>query len=244
MAELKLRGMVAAFDEAVVQWLRLRRRVEEILGDLLRAEAAERRSRSIRCRLGISRPAGHEGPGELPLRGVAGERGAGAQPARRHLVPGGPQRVILAPLQLRRDQPIVGIDGIMLPAGAARLGARLFEREGDLPLLLARLEPARLDRLNGRFDAKRLQQADDLCAHRLVDTHRAEGDPRLCPMVEKGAAAMVAPDTTPGAAVCDMQLAPAVATAQHAGQGRLAPPHRTALWAISGWFLSYSAQDR
>ena len=54
MGELKLRGMVAAFDEAVVQGLRLHRRVEEILGDLLRAEAAERRSRSIRYRLGVA----------------------------------------------------------------------------------------------------------------------------------------------------------------------------------------------
>ena len=54
MGELKLRGMMAAFDEAVVQGLRLRRSVEEILGDLVRAEAAERRSRSIRYRLGVA----------------------------------------------------------------------------------------------------------------------------------------------------------------------------------------------
>ena len=46
--------MAAAFDEAVVQGLRLRRPVEQILGDLLRAEAAERRSRSIRYRLGVA----------------------------------------------------------------------------------------------------------------------------------------------------------------------------------------------
>ena len=54
LSELKLRGMAAAFDEAVVQGLRLRRPVEQILGDLLRAEAAERRSRSIRYRLGVA----------------------------------------------------------------------------------------------------------------------------------------------------------------------------------------------
>ena len=40
LSELKVRGMAAAFDEAVVQGLRLRRPVEQILGDLLRAEAA------------------------------------------------------------------------------------------------------------------------------------------------------------------------------------------------------------
>ena len=54
MGELHLRGMAAAFDEAVVQGIRQRRTVEEILGELLRAEAAERQSRSIRYRLGIA----------------------------------------------------------------------------------------------------------------------------------------------------------------------------------------------
>ena len=51
---LRLRGMAAAFDEAVVHGIRQRRTVEEILGELLRAEAAERQSRSIRYRLGIA----------------------------------------------------------------------------------------------------------------------------------------------------------------------------------------------
>ena len=54
MGELHLRGMAAAFDEAVVQGIRQRRTVEEILGELLRAEAAERQSRSIRYRLGVA----------------------------------------------------------------------------------------------------------------------------------------------------------------------------------------------
>jgi DNA replication protein DnaC len=54
MGELKLRGMAAAFDEAVVEGLRRRRQVEEILADLLRAEAIEREARSIRYRLGVA----------------------------------------------------------------------------------------------------------------------------------------------------------------------------------------------
>lgn len=54
MGELHLRGMAAAFDEAVVQGIRQRHSVEEILAELLRAEAAERQSRSIRYRLGIA----------------------------------------------------------------------------------------------------------------------------------------------------------------------------------------------
>lgn len=54
MGELHLRGMAAAFDEAVVGGIRQRHTVEEILAELLRAEAAERQSRSIRYRLGIA----------------------------------------------------------------------------------------------------------------------------------------------------------------------------------------------
>ena len=54
MGELHLRGMAAAFDEAVVGGIRHRHTVEEILAELLRAEAAERQSRSIRYRLGIA----------------------------------------------------------------------------------------------------------------------------------------------------------------------------------------------
>jgi DNA replication protein DnaC len=54
MGELRLRGMAAAFDEAVVRGVRQRHTIEEILGELLRAEAAERQSRSIRYRLGIA----------------------------------------------------------------------------------------------------------------------------------------------------------------------------------------------
>jgi hypothetical protein len=46
LSELKLRGMAAAFDEAVVQGLRLRRPVEEILGDLLRARQNDGAARS------------------------------------------------------------------------------------------------------------------------------------------------------------------------------------------------------
>jgi hypothetical protein len=85
LSELKLRGMVAAFDETVVQGLRLRRSAEEILADLLRAEAAERRSRSIRYRLGVAGLPVMKDLGELQLRGIAGERGAGPKPARGQL---------------------------------------------------------------------------------------------------------------------------------------------------------------
>jgi DNA replication protein DnaC len=54
MKSLRLLGMAATFDEAVVAGVRQRRTVEEILAMLLNAEAAERQSRSTRYRLGIA----------------------------------------------------------------------------------------------------------------------------------------------------------------------------------------------
>ena len=52
MAELKLTGMMAAYDEAVSLGLKKRSTPEKILHELLLAEAAHREARSIRYRLG------------------------------------------------------------------------------------------------------------------------------------------------------------------------------------------------
>lgn len=82
LSELKLRGMVAAFDETVVQGLRLRRSAEEILADLLRAEAAERRSRSIRYRLGVAGLPVMKDLESFRFEESPVKRGAGPQPAR------------------------------------------------------------------------------------------------------------------------------------------------------------------
>lgn len=51
LKELKLYGMVNTFDETVTQGLRRKRTVQEILGQLCMAEAAERKVRSIRYQL-------------------------------------------------------------------------------------------------------------------------------------------------------------------------------------------------
>lgn len=55
MTSLQLSGMRAAFDEVVAAGLKRQDGVIEIIGELLRAEAAERLARSIRYRLGIAR---------------------------------------------------------------------------------------------------------------------------------------------------------------------------------------------
>ena len=55
MTELKLTGMVAAYDEAVSLGLKRRSTPEKILHELLLAEAAHRQARSISYRLGVAR---------------------------------------------------------------------------------------------------------------------------------------------------------------------------------------------
>jgi DNA replication protein DnaC len=55
MRTLKLAGMRAAYDEVLCDGLNRNRRPQEILGDLLRAEIAEKRARSIRYQLTAAR---------------------------------------------------------------------------------------------------------------------------------------------------------------------------------------------
>lgn len=55
LRDLKLYGMVEAYDEAVVKGIHRKQTVEDIFGALCRAEAAERKARSIRYQMGISR---------------------------------------------------------------------------------------------------------------------------------------------------------------------------------------------
>ena len=55
MNELGLKGMAAAYDDVVTSGIKRQRDVTEILGDLIKAEGAERRMRSIRYRLGAAK---------------------------------------------------------------------------------------------------------------------------------------------------------------------------------------------
>ncbi len=55
MARLKLAGMRAALDDVLRDGIKRQRSAADILGDLLRAELAEKQARSIRYRLGVAR---------------------------------------------------------------------------------------------------------------------------------------------------------------------------------------------
>ena len=55
MTELKLGGMRAAFDEVIADGLKRQHPVQRIVGDLLRAEIAEKQARSIKYQMTIAR---------------------------------------------------------------------------------------------------------------------------------------------------------------------------------------------
>ena len=55
MSELKLFGMKAAFDEVMANGVKRRHEPQHIMGDLLKAEIAEKQARSIKYQLTISK---------------------------------------------------------------------------------------------------------------------------------------------------------------------------------------------
>lgn len=77
MAELSLSGMRAAYDEVMRDGLKRQRSVPQILGDLLAAEVAEKKARSIRYQLGAAK---------LPLTKTLAEFDFTANPVNQALV--------------------------------------------------------------------------------------------------------------------------------------------------------------
>jgi hypothetical protein len=77
MAELSLSGMRAAYDEVMRDGLKRQRSPQQILGDLLAAEVAEKTARSIRYQLGAAK---------LPLARTLAEFDFSASPVNEVLV--------------------------------------------------------------------------------------------------------------------------------------------------------------
>lgn len=77
MAELSLAGMRTVYDEVMADGLKRQRTVQQILGDLLAAERAEKKARSIRYQLGAAR---------LPLARTLAEFDFAASPVNEALV--------------------------------------------------------------------------------------------------------------------------------------------------------------
>jgi hypothetical protein len=88
MSQLKLAGMRGAYDEIVAEAVKRQHPVQRVVGELLPAQVADNRARSIAYRMGMAVPAG-EDPRRVRLRRLAGQRGAGARDVRGRL-PGNP----------------------------------------------------------------------------------------------------------------------------------------------------------
>ncbi|HYN95987.1 MAG TPA: IS21-like element helper ATPase IstB [Pilimelia sp.] len=119
MAELSLAGMRAAYDEVMSDGLKRQRTVQQILGELLAAERAEKQARSIRYQLGAAK---------LPLAKTLAEFDFTASPLNEGLVrdlhDGGF-------LQTQRNAVFIGGTGtgkthvcIAITANCVRRGAR------------------------------------------------------------------------------------------------------------------------
>ena len=97
------------------------------------------------------------------------------------------QAFVPTPLELARDQPVVGIDGVILPSSVRSLEARLLERQLDLSALLGVLSSSRLESRQGRFDAERPDALDDLGGDCGVDAKTALG-----PVIDGSGPAVIA----------------------------------------------------
>ena len=135
------------------------------------------------------------------------------------------QARVPTPLEFTRDQPIVGIDGVILPSSVHGLETRLLERQLDLSMLLAVFASSRLKSRQRRFDAERLNALDDLGGDCGIDAKTAEANAALGPVVDGSAPAVIARDVALRSAVGDMQLAPAMAAAEQASEQGFSSPH-------------------
>ena len=82
MTKLKLAGMRAAYDDIMRDGLKRQRSVQQILGDLLSAEVAEKEARSISYQIGA---AAGQGADRVQVYREPGQRGPRARPARRRI---------------------------------------------------------------------------------------------------------------------------------------------------------------
>ena len=118
MAELSLSGMRTVYDEVMRDGLKRQRSAQQILGDLLAAEVAEKKARSIRYQLGAAK---------LPLARTLTEFDFTASPVNEVLVRDGDF------LKTQRNAVCIGGTGtgkthicIAITANCVRRGARFF----------------------------------------------------------------------------------------------------------------------
>jgi len=68
------------------------------------------------------------------------------------------QALVPTPLQFAGDQPVIGVDSVILPSSVCGLETRLLERQFDLSALVGVFASARLKSRQRRFDAESVQR--------------------------------------------------------------------------------------
>ena len=136
MSGLKLYGMRNAYDETLATALKRKHEPQRFVGDLLKAEISEKQARSIKGMPGAL-DVGAEPQQRLPLIWGYAIRRRGAERIEFVLKPSLLfQALVPPPLQFAGDQPVIGIDSVILPSSMGSLETRLLESEFDMPALL------------------------------------------------------------------------------------------------------------
>ena len=132
------------------------------------------------------------------------------------------QPVVPPAFQLRRDQTVGGIDGIVLALGQIGLVACLGQRQFRLPSRLGLVALPHVDGGQRRLHAERAKKPQHGVADSGIHAQPTERDAGPGAVVEMRAAAAVADAVTLGAAVMDMHAPAAVPAAQQAREQRIA----------------------
>src|SRR5215212_7054083 len=140
----------------------------------------------------------------------------------------GGQPCIPAPLQFARDEPVLGVDGVVLPLRERRLVTRLLQGVLQLTPSVVAFPPPLRDGGERRLHAEGLQPAEHLRRHGAIGPHAAEAGAAGRRQLAEGAGADVALRRPSGAGVGDLQPAPAPGASEQARQQGLAAPRGTA----------------
>ena len=132
------------------------------------------------------------------------------------------ERPVPARLQLRCDEAVGGIGGVVLPEGPIRRVARRFEiAQQRLADLIAPAGRFRLG-LDRRGDRAWFDDLEQSGLDGVVDPQAAEGDAARLAIIEQAPVAGIAWDVVLHAAVADGQLAPTAPAADETSEQRVA----------------------
>src|SRR6202166_3094327 len=153
------------------------------------------------------------------------------------------ERAVPSPLQFRREQPFLRIDGVILPecpiGAVARRLKVAHQRVTNLIAAAGRL----CFGLDGRSYRSRFDNPQKSFLNGIVDTQSSECDAAWLAMVERTPPTGIARNVMLGACVADHQLASATPAAEKAGEQSVAVLRRSVMSAC-GQVVAHHLADR